>query len=429
MKSLSDNHPKANSAAIMRLTFVIILTVLFFLFIIGFAFDYSGVQANVFFSKTQDYMADYYNVAKASHNLDPYLFGQNETNPERAYFPFTYLLFSPLSNLANYENLSAFQAGRSSIGLATSAFYMLITTAPFLLLLYEASVIRDKRMRFWIISCIALSGVMIFAYERGTTMILAALLSSFFLLNYKNENRVTREIAFLALAIAAALKGIPAMLGILLVYEKRWMEALRLIAYGVIFIAVPFLFVKGGFQNIPQFILNLQANSAEYAAKPYRGLNYRFWMKELHLLSTSFLGTLWRRGLLLVHYAMVALALLSALFQKNRWKKLSLLMFAVALFSKNNGDYWALFLLPGIVLFLNEETQPPVNFLYILGFILILNPFQIVDASGLNWTSALRNLSCMACFFALTMDSVLSMIRVYLDRRRGKIHPTTEKSC
>jgi len=424
-KSISN----INRAEKMRYIFVIVLSALFFLFLSGLLRDFSGTQAEVFFRKTQDYMADYFNVAKVSRFLDPYLFGQNITSAEQAYFPLTYILFAPLSKLADYANLSAFDAGLSSMGLATSSFYMMVTTMPFFLLLYEAFVIRDKRLRFWIIICIALSGVMIFSYERGTSMILAAMLSSFFLLNYNNPNGVTKEISFIALAIAAALKGVPALLGILLIYDKRWLEALRLIIYGIFFILVPFLLIKGGFQNIPQFVLNLKANSREYAGIYHRGLNYRFWTKELHLSSTSIKGKLWSAGWLLSHYTFIVIALISAFFQPIRWKKLSLLMFAVAAFSANNGDYWALFLFVGIVLFLNEEQQPRVNYLYLLGFILILNPFQLMRAGGLNWTSALRNLSCIACLVALTVDSTVCMIRSCFEHKRLRADITTGKSC
>jgi len=405
----------------MRYALMIVVTILFVLFFLGLAQDYSGAQANVFFLKTGDYMADYFNVAKASNGLDPYLYGQSSTEAERSYFPITYILFSQLSNFADYANLPGNDAGHSSMGLATSAFFMFITTAPFLLLLYEASVIRNKRLRFWMTTCMAVSGVMLFSYERGTTMILAALLSTFFVLNYNNPDRVTREISFFALAIAAALKGIPAMLGILLIYEKRWFEALRLITYGLFFIVAPFFLIKGGLNNIPQFFTNLRQNSASYSAIPYRGLNYRFWAKELHLFGETILARLWVKGLQTCHYTTIALALLSAFFQKKRWKKLSLLMFAVALFSENNGDYWALFLMLGIVLFLNEEEQPAINYLYLLGFILILNPFQIIGANELNWSSALRNLSCMACLLALTADSTKCMVRSMLERRRVRL--------
>lgn len=429
MRGIKESISIISRAEKMRYIFIIAFTILFILFFIGLTLNFSGVQAEVFFGKAQNYMADYYNVAKASSGLDPYLFGTGVTSSERAYFPLTYLLFEPLSRFADYANSSASEAGLSNMGLASSSFYMMVTTLPFFLLLYDAFAIRNKRLRSWIIGCIALSGVMIFSYERGTTMILAAMLSTFFLLNYNNPNRVTKEFSFIALAIAAALKGIPAVLGILLIYDKRWPEALRLIVYGVFFILFPFLLIKGGFHNIPQFLLNLKANTTEYAVIPYRGLNYRFWLKELHLLSKTVIGALWRAGWSVLHYALFTIALFSAFFQPIRWKKLTLLMFAVATFSKNNGAYWALFLFVGMVLFLSEEDQPRINYLYLLGFILILNPFQVMHAGGLNWTSAIRNLSCLACYIALAIDSSMCMIRTCREQKRIQMDIPAGGSC
>lgn len=87
-----------------------------------------------------------------------------------------------------------------------------------------------------------LSSISLFSFERGNIIYLAVINSIFFLVNYQSENKIIREMSFIALAIAAALKGFPALLGILLLYDKRHKEAIRLIVHGVIFSFLPFCF-------------------------------------------------------------------------------------------------------------------------------------------------------------------------------------------
>ena len=90
-----------------------------------------------------------------------------------------------------------------------------------------------------------LSSIFIYAYERGNLIQLTVVLSTIFLLCYNSKNKIIKEISFICLATAAALKIFPALFGILLLFDKKYKEAMRLIIYGINFTSLPFLFFEG----------------------------------------------------------------------------------------------------------------------------------------------------------------------------------------
>lgn len=88
----------------------------------------------------------------------------------------------------------------------------------------------------------------------------------FYIFNYDSENKVRRELALISLALAASFKLTPAVLGILLIYNKQWKEVVRVIIYGLIFGIVPFLFFHGGLVNIGRMFHNASLNVDKYVS-------------------------------------------------------------------------------------------------------------------------------------------------------------------
>lgn len=101
-------------------------------FWIGLINDYSGNQANVFFAKAGNYLADYINVAKYSADKNPY-FDITNGSGEHAYLPLTYILFWILSKLSNFKNVSAFEAGYSTLSLTEINLFIIFMTLIFFL--------------------------------------------------------------------------------------------------------------------------------------------------------------------------------------------------------------------------------------------------------------------------------------------------------
>lgn len=86
-----------------------------------------------------------------------------------------------------------------------------------------------------------------------------------FFVTKDSEKRWVREIGYLCLAFAAALKVYPAIFGFVLIKEKKYKEAFRLAIYGIaVFIISFLLFCEEGIAGIPLFLGNLLGWSSAY---------------------------------------------------------------------------------------------------------------------------------------------------------------------
>ena len=72
-----------------------------------------------------------------------------------------------------------------------------------------------------------LSMPVIFTIERANFLLMTLFFILFYIFNNDSENKIRRELALISLAMASALKLTPAVLGILLLYNKQWKEAIR----------------------------------------------------------------------------------------------------------------------------------------------------------------------------------------------------------
>lgn len=395
--------------------FIVIMVTLILMFIIGFLKDFNGDQANIFFAKTNDYMADYYNVAKYSVDKNPYKYGYSDNlNYEHAYPPLSYLMFYYLGKCANYLNLDAFTAGRgTTMGLAVSSFFMFFISAIFYIILYDAYE-GKKIYKFLLPTLLLLSSIFIFSFERGNTIILTSACLAFFILNYKSENKLIREISFILLAVAAALKAYPALFGVLLLFEKKYKEAVRLIIYGILFVFLPFLFFKGGFENVPIWINNLSANSHAYNYGIFPRFNFRFFASRI---SDMHLKNLIYNVLSVANFLLCILAVITSYFHKNFWKTIIQLLLVIIILPVNSAEYCALYLFLGIILFFNESQKTKFDWIYLILFIFILNPYQVIYRGTQEWnmTAVLMNLSASVMLILLTLESSIKLSKsVYM---------------
>lgn len=399
----------------MRLFFNITLFFLFTLFFVCFAYNPKGPQSHVFFKASADYMADFYNVAKFTADNNPYF---NEF--KGSYLPVSYIIFNILSRFSNYIELDAFTAGKMNMGLATSTYFMFIISAVFFLLLFGYSK-GNRKTTFFTILALMLSGIFIFSLERGNLIILSALLTSFFIFNYNSSNKIMKEIAFICLAFAAALKAYPALLGILLIYEKRYKEAIRLIIYGIIAGFLPFIFIKGGFTNIPQLIKNLHSANDEYLFLNFPRFGYyqfvAIWGKSWTLNCMIPRETL-NQFFSIFLYLLTPLALILNFREKTPWKKVGLIVGVIILFPVNSALYCGLYLFPIIVLFFNEQNHPKKDWFYCVLFILLLNPFQMPFWKT-NLTTILANITVIL----LVVDIFISQIKTAVSNKRKERKP------
>lgn len=396
--------------------FVIAMYVLIALFTILLFCNPHGGQLDVFFGRTENFFADYFNVAKMAVGGNPYWYGLVDPAPqEHGYPPLAYLLFVPLSRFADYENLSAFDAGYTTSGMLSAVLFTVICSFIFFLLLQKA---YGKRgiLNIFLPSALMFSSIFLFSFERANTIILTVSLLIFFVLNYKSEHRIIKELALLALAAATGLKGYPALMGMLLLFEKDYWAALRAAVYGVALVFLPFLCFAGGFGNISLWVANIKQNSIVYGANlPQFGLS-----GFLHIFGIAGDSSI-RDTLDAVTKTLCIFAILLSLFQKTKWKQVMLLLLSIVCLQTNNAEYLGLYLFLGIVFFFNQKSHVPLDWLYLVCFVLILNPVQL-SPFDYSLTQQFMNLGATAMFIALILESTKSAVQFFKQRKSGVLN-------
>ncbi|MEG2931742.1 MAG: glycosyltransferase 87 family protein, partial [Ruthenibacterium sp.] len=322
-------------------------------------------------------------------------------------------LFWLLSKFAGFADpaLDAYGAGHTLLSLTEIGLLTTLCTLVLFGVLYEMNK-NGKLHQVLLTLCLFGSGIFITSYERGNVILLSVIMTALYLLWYNSDNKILREIGFIALAVAAAIKCFPAVFGLLLLYEKRWKEAARLFLYGVTIFFVPFLFLRGGLANIPQWLANLSVFAQEYRYQTAFG-----WQGLMRYVPQAGRGAV---ALLCKTVSLLLMAggALCALYQKTQWKRVAFLACIQILFPSVSHLYCALYLLPCVVLFFNDSLTEKRSWGYMALFIVALSPVQWV-AGGVNFTYSVVNVAVIALFLALCAENGAVAARVLSARRKA----------
>jgi len=389
--------------------FLLLLSFLFLLFATGLAIAPQGNQTAVFFKKTGDYMADFVQVARYSAGFDPYRSPVGYAQ-EKAYLPISYLIMGGVSALLGGVSAEAEPAAADGAVLWAAVLFMALCAALLFVQLYALKK-GTRPVRLATTVLLFLSGIFLFSFERGNLILLAAAATAFFLANYRAQNRAVRELAFLALAFAAALKGYPALLGLLLLYERRYRDALATALYGVVLAFLPFLFLKGGFANVIPWLADVRLNGIAYDHGVFQRFGPRFLLNALEnkgAISPSLRDGI-VQGLSVLTALLALLGVWTDRFQTTVWKRIGLLVCILVLLPSNSALYTGLYFLPVVVLFLDAEPRAPRDFLYLALFVCLLCPFQFF-VGRTDLTPLLVNFSAEGLFLALSFECAAAWI-------------------
>lgn len=412
---MEEKHKRI--ANIQIWVFIIGFAIVFILFFFGLYERINENQAFVFFYKGENYMADFLNVLEYSKDLSPYV---NEINGfgEKAYFPLSYLIFFVFGRLMGFDGYDGTLGSLSFQELVVTNCIMMLMMALLAVQLFDM-LNKDKWFKFLITAILMLSGVSLFSYERGNIIVLAVCGMIFFLVTYDSDNKLLRELGYMALAFSAALKGYPALLGLLLIYKKQWKEAIRLVIYGVIVAFGPFLLIKGGSANIDFWRRNLSINSEIYEFVPQPKLGYYYFIayaKDLVLEQRQHLRDVWKP----IVNGLSILGLIGSYFQKRKWLTVGMLITIILMIPKNCGYYCLLYIFPVIILYFNEKDKRWLDLAYIPVFLLLLSPFQVIqEVTGKNMTLYWSNVALVVLFISLLLENIWCMIKIGIDKKKG----------
>ena len=320
-------------------------------------FKENSYQINMFSQKMSDFLADFTNTAGDCAFRSPYDNIAYSDFMHKQYPPFAYIffwLFSKFSwKMQDYYGANRFldMYHEPFFLLMLFVFYTLCGIAVF-------ELVRSKKtgsafLRCSVAAAVVLSFPMLFTMERGNNTLLAAIFTMIYLFGYNSSSGCTREIALVSLAAAAATKLFPAIFGILLLYEKRWRDALHLMIYGILLGVLPFAIFDGGVgYNFPLWVRN--ARMAAEGHSPFEGCSIAAVIAET--IPSAIETGKGRAILLFINYFFCGLLLFLAPRFRHQWETVLAVSITVISVQGQSWHYCLLYLIPFMIMFLNEEA-------------------------------------------------------------------------
>ncbi len=376
--------------------FTILMLLLIALWLLLWFIDPLGWQLNVFFLKTNDFFADFFNVMIYVSDSDIY---HNTINGlySKIYFPLTYLGMSVFSGFEDYSRLTLNDCYKSHPAMLSCIFFMLIS-----IFLYLHSISKFTGLSSKWIFIIVFSSVFLFTIERGNPIMISAACCFYFLAFKDNKDKKIQLIALLSLCLAAVLKGYPAIFGLFLLKDRRFKDIFMCCVVTLIFVFVPFLAFDNGFDNIPQLISNVSIHNKLYLTSIYP----RFGLPVFISLLTSFLHKplpVLLYVAIIIGYVLAFISIIIFFKGKEMWKQMFLLCAIIAYIPADNGFYCGIYFIPTIYLFLKSNEGRKIDYLYMLLFCVFLNPVQIVIHNiAISWM--LSNLAILTMWLLLLIE-------------------------
>ncbi|HBF34745.1 TPA: hypothetical protein DDW35_09290 [Candidatus Sumerlaeota bacterium] len=377
----------------------------------------SQTQRAVFHPHPLDPFMDFFSPLVFSVAANPY---EGIALGAKTYPPLAYVIISFFSWV--HEGLTAGALRGMQLGMMSFILCWLFFSVLLACLLYDLKT-GSKPIRFLTVCALLTSSIFLFAVERGNVVCMSVPALLFFLMYYRHENPGVRELSYIALAIASGLKICPALFGLLLIYEKRYWDAARLLLYGVLFFFLSCLCFQGGLSNFALMLRNQAICKQEAFFRTDFVAEYR--------LGLVAYGVLFHWGAKLLTAAayftnaLVVIGVLTAWSLEKRWKVILLLSCSMIFAYPYAPLYLGMYLFGPIVLFLNDEKHSRWDWCYLLVILFILNPYQIIlptDSSpffsnvaaqgrsdGYSIISGYRLTPLISNFFSIVLQVMLCM--------------------
>jgi hypothetical protein len=354
---------------------------LVFIFGMLFLFGLSAISLCVFHDQTQremvpgrigewDVFMDGFVTVYFPADPTPYL---GEPKCLRIYPPLGYLLLQPIASVLKAVFLSGAARARSDqIGIMTFTIMLAFFHLCLGCLIYECKT-GNKLIRFLTVGAFFVSCAAWGAVVRANVIYISVLTSALFLIGYKHRDPLYRELAYLALTVAAGMKIYPAVFGILLLYERRWWAAFRLAAYGAAVFFLPFYGFEGGWKNFHWWLENLFVYQTTFISEV--GWQYRYGCIPLGMFFSN--GASWNFELGILDKILGFLCMATAWSFPKRWQIVLSLTCGMIIAMPHSAQYCILYLFYPLVLFLNDEEHVSGDWFYLFCVLAVLNPYQI----------------------------------------------------
>ncbi|MBO4426311.1 MAG: DUF2029 domain-containing protein [Clostridiales bacterium] len=377
-----------------------------------------SLLGQLFFRMTSDVFMDYFNCLYVVANRDPYSF-------ITMYPPLAELIFYLFSKTISYEMLFCTPPLREEQ--APMMSFLLFIAIPIVIMAWAlADYLKiAKPMNRVVILAFFVTTPFLWMLERGNIIIYSLAGIMIFICYYDSDKRWLRELALLGLAFSAGVKLYPAILGLILIRDKRWKDAIRCALYGVFFIFAPFL-AFGGLKSLLSMINSLKYNADVLAndGNSYK-VNYSY---IFNMIGRVWLGRSEEFGWAqTAAYILSALLIVAAFLIGKKWKSILFLTLVMIGFPSFSYTYCLVFILAPFLMFIagKEKDLRPTDMIYMLMFIAILAPFpitigDITTISDVNINTQVIGISILIITGWGFIDAILDTAARFRDRDKPK---------
>ena len=373
-----------------------------------------GKQFELFFDNCNDFFADITNPMGYAAHRNVY----NETyyrgGSERAYPPISYVIAYCFSRIIDMEPYFEANYFWNLYEVPQVIAILVIAVIINVLLIYE--IVRSYKegnnaVKAFTAFAICVSMPVLFTIERANLLLLTLVFVFFYIFNYDSENKIRKELALISLALAASFKITPAVLGILLLYNKQWKEAVRVIIYGIIFGIFPFVFFEGGFSNIVQMFKNAFSNVESYSSVEGTTLVAAFVSFGAEA-TENMIKTVQN-----ITYVIAAVMLFEAFFFEKKWETILAVTMVLIIVPSHSGYYCIIYIIPALIAFLNEKEHSYWDLLILAAMVFIANDFQ----SNLTQKVLNYHLSIVIILLVLLVRGTKNVITRICSRKKQEI--------
>ena len=371
--------------------------------------------SNILFSDKNDTFMDFYNSLYHAGTGHPY-------DIKCIYPPFTYLIYSVFLYFIpeNIFTMGSLEIRENQMGMLIFVIYMIITLG-IMSYLVHSNKSGKKVEKIFFLFMILFSTPFLYTIERGNIVIVTLIFLLIFAFNYDSNNKIYREIAIIALAMAASTKIYPAIFGLILLKEKRYKEAFRCAIYGLMIFFLPFL-IFGGFEKAPLMFNNI-FNAVEDFMQT--GLGYKVNISNTIKAFGRAIG-LETEGYIsfanISSYIVLIISLITSLFIKEKWKVFCMLATLLVAFPNFSYTYTLIFMVIPLIMFLDKNGEPKkIDIFYALCFVGIFFPcvlnipelFSPKGEIGMYYTlgTCIESISIVAILFVLNIEGITSILK------------------
>lgn len=245
----------------VALVFFILLIVLFVhSMILAVASDGESLKSWLF-QDAGDYFMDFFNTMMYANREDLY------TNYWIIYPPFIEIFFCLITRaVPDGASLTSFElrSYQSAIIIFVLVFAVCFTVLGVVFYKLKKGTPFEKTV-FVVVMFLSLPFFSVI--DRGNIIVMAVVFSALFLMLYRSENAFHREISYICIAVATAIKLYPFLLVLVLLKEKNFTGFLRSCIYSAILFFLPFLYFGNVSENIRAYFRNVFGWSAQQTSE------------------------------------------------------------------------------------------------------------------------------------------------------------------